>query len=91
MMPVDVERERSAVVAKPFLGAIDVCPAAQQQRGEMVPELMHPGAALDLGPVRYPGLPPRRHPDLRVERCLVARAALIPGEDERERPRPAVR
>jgi NAD(P)-dependent dehydrogenase (short-subunit alcohol dehydrogenase family) len=90
-VPVDVERERSAVVAKPFLDALDVRPAAQQQRGEMVPELMHPGAALDLGPVRYPGPPPRRHPDLRVERCPVARAALIPGEDERERPRPAVR
>jgi hypothetical protein len=43
------------VVAKPFLDALDVHPAAQQQRGEMVPELMHPSAALDLGPVRYPG------------------------------------
>jgi NAD(P)-dependent dehydrogenase (short-subunit alcohol dehydrogenase family) len=90
-MPVDVERERGAVVAKPFLDALDVHPAAQQQRGEMVPELMHPGAALGLGPVRYPGPPPRRHPDLRVERCPVARAALVPGKDERERPRPAVR
>jgi hypothetical protein len=26
--PVDVERERSAVVAKPFLDALDVHPAA---------------------------------------------------------------
>jgi len=42
-------------VTKPFLDALDVHPAAQQQRGEMVPELMHHGAALDLGPVRYPG------------------------------------
>ena len=43
--------------AKPFLDALDVHPATQQQRGEMVPELMHSGAALGLGPVRYPGPP----------------------------------
>jgi hypothetical protein len=42
-VPVDVERERSAVVAEPFLDALDVHSAAQQQRGEIVPELMHPG------------------------------------------------
>ena len=42
-------RECGAVVAKPFLDAFDVHPAAQQQRGEMVPKLMHPGAALVLG------------------------------------------
>ncbi len=30
----------------------------RKQRGEMMPELMHPGAALVLGPVRYPGPPP---------------------------------
>ncbi|MGH3196389.1 MAG: hypothetical protein ACRDOH_21055 [Streptosporangiaceae bacterium] len=65
-------------MAKPVLDALDVHPAAQQQRGEMVPELMHPGAALGLGPVRYPGPPPRRHPDLRVERCPVAQATPYP-------------
>jgi len=43
-MPVDVESERGAVVAKPLLDALDVHPASQQ-RGEMMPELMHPGAA----------------------------------------------
>ncbi len=32
-MPVDVGRERGAVVAKPCLDALDVHPVAQQQRG----------------------------------------------------------
>jgi len=73
-VPVDVERERSAVVTKPFLDALDVHPAAQQQRGEMVPELMHHGAALDLGPVRYPGVP--------LDSCAVISALKLPGTGE---------